>query len=167
MVYRSSLQRKNYLQTKSSKIFKPSTYKRKIRDLNKIILIQEQTIVAKDIEIRASKKSQNMIDAAYEAYRKYAKETKIELAEVQVCVNDYREKYNKVVVRLTNLHTKHDEQTSELNQAQLDNEEVSEANISVREELEALELEHEEIKQQVKQKEELDGYDEEKEDKSN
>jgi len=155
------------LQTKSSKIFKPSTYKRKIRDLNKIILIQEQTIVAKDIEIRASKKSQNMIDAAYEAYRKYAKETKIELAEVQVCVNDYREKYNKVVVRLTNLHTKHDEQTSELNQAQLDNEEVSEANISVREELEALELEHEEIKQQVKQKEELDGYDEEKEDKPN
>jgi chromosome segregation ATPase len=135
--------------------------------LNKIILIQEQTIVAKDIEIRASKKSQNMIDAAYEAYRKYAKETKIELAEVQVCVNDYREKYNKVVVRLTNLHTKHDEQTSELNQAQLDNEEVSEANISVREELEALELEHEEIKQQVKQKEELDGYDEEKEDKPN
>jgi len=155
------------LKTKSSKIFKPSTYKRKIRDLNKIILIQEQTIVAKDIEIRASKKSQNMIDAAYEAYRKYAKETKIELAEVQVCVNDYREKYNKVVVRLTNLHTKHDEQTSELNQAQLDNEEVSEANISVREELEALELEHEEIKQQVKQKEELDGYDEEKEDKPN
>ena len=155
------------MQTKSSKIFKPSTYKRKIRDLNKIILIQEQTIVAKDIEIRASKKSQNMIDAAYEAYRKYAKETKIELAEVQVCVNDYREKYNKVVVRLTNLHTKHDEQTSELNQAQLDNEEVSEANISVREELEALELEHEEIKQQVKQKEELDGYDEEKEDKPN
>ena len=155
------------MKTKSSKIFKPSTYKRKIRDLNKIILIQEQTIVAKDIEIRASKKSQNMIDAAYEAYRKYAKETKIELAEVQVCVNDYREKYNKVVVRLTNLHTKHDEQTSELNQAQLDNEEVSEANISVREELEALELEHEEIKQQVKQKEELDGYDEEKEDKPN
>ena len=155
------------MKTKSSKIFKPSTYKRKIRDLNKIILIQEQTIVAKDIEIRASKKSQNMIDAAYEAYRKYAKETKIELAEVQVCVNDYREKYNKVVVRLTNLHTKHDEQTSELNQAQLDNEEVSEANISVREELEALELEHEEIKQQVKQKEELNEYDEEKEDKSN
>ena len=155
------------MKTKSSKAFKPSTYKRKIRDLNKIILIQEQTIVAKDIEIRASKKSQNMIDAAYEAYRKYAKETKIELAEVQVCVNDYREKYNKVVVRLTNLHTKHDEQTSELNQAQLDNEEVSEANISVREELEALELEHEEIKQQVKQKEELDGYDEEKEDKPN
>ena len=155
------------MKTKSSRAFKPSTYKRKIRDLNKIILIQEQTIVAKDIEIRASKKSQNMIDAAYEAYRKYAKETKIELAEVQVCVNDYREKYNKVVVRLTNLHTKHDEQTSELNQAQLDNEEVSEANISVREELEALELEHEEIKQQVKQKEELDGYDEEKEDKPN
>ena len=155
------------MKTKSSKAFKPSTYKRKIRDLNKIILLQEQTIVAKDIEIRASKKSQNMIDAAYEAYRKYAKETKIELAEVQVCVNDYREKYNKVVVRLTNLHTKHDEQTSELNQAQLDNEEVSEANISVREELEVLELEHEEIKQQVKQKEELNEYDEEKEDKSN
>ena len=155
------------MKTKSSKIFKPSTYKRKIRDLNKIILIQEQTIVAKDIEIRASKKAQNIIDAAYEVYRKYAKETKIELAEVQVCVNDYREKYNKVVVRLTNLHTKHDEQTSELNQAQLDNEEVSEANISVREELEALELEHEEIKQQVKQKEELNEYDEEKEDKSN
>ena len=66
------------MKTKSSRAFKPSTYKRKIRDLNKIILIQEQTIVAKDIEIRASKKSQNMIDAAYEAYRKYAKETKIE-----------------------------------------------------------------------------------------
>ena len=158
---------------KKSKTFKPSTYQRKIRDLNKIILIQEQTIMAKDVRITASKKSQMIIDAGYDTYKDYAAELKKEKLnwdndrmEMVQLISKLRTKYNNVVVKYNLGLEKIEGLTTELYDSHEENEELSNFNMKLQEKVEQLDEENKVYNKEQQQKEELDGYDEE-EDKPN
>ena len=158
---------------KKSKTFKPSTYQRKIRDLNKIILIQEQTIMAKDVRITASKKSQMIIDAGYDTYKDYAAELKKEKLnwdndrmEMVQLISKLRTKYNNVVVKYNLGLEKIEGLTTELYDSHEENEELSNFNMKLQEKVEQLDEENKIYNKEQQQKEELDGYDEE-EDKPN
>jgi hypothetical protein len=158
---------------KKSKTFKPSTYQRKIRDLNKIILIQEQTIMAKDVRITASKKSQMIIDAGYDTYKDYAEELKKEKLhwdndrmEMVQLISKLRTKYNNVVVKYNLGLEKIEGLTTELYDSHEENEELSNFNMKLQEKVEQLDEENKVYNKEQQQKEELDGYDEE-EDKPN
>ena len=158
---------------KKSKTFKPSTYQRKIRDLNKIILIQEQTITAKDVRITASKKSQMIIDAGYDTYKDYAAELKKEKLnwdndrmEMVQLISKLRTKYNNVVVKYNLGLEKIEEVTKDFYNSQEENEELSNFNMKLQEKVEQLDEENKIYNKEQQQKEELDGYDEE-EDKPN
>ena len=79
---------------KSSKIYKPKTYRRKITALEKIIAVQNSTIAIKDKTIKGLKEQGMMKDGKYHAELKHRQEA--EKAEVlaQEFGDRIRKKFN-------------------------------------------------------------------------
>ena len=88
---------------KSSKIYKPRTYRRKITALEKIIAVQNSTIAIKDKTIKGLKEQGMMKDGKYHAELKHRQEA--EKAEVlaQEFGDRIRKKFNRAVLAINNM----------------------------------------------------------------
>ena len=87
------------MKNKSSKIYKPSTYIKKIRDLCSIIAIQEKTVAAKDSRIKAIKEANMIVEAGYDVYKKYSDELKEDYNNLLTLHKKIRHKYTKLAVK--------------------------------------------------------------------
>jgi chromosome segregation ATPase len=152
------------MKNKSSKIYKPSTYIKKIRDLCSIIAIQEKTVAAKDSRIKAIKEANMIVEAGYDVYKKYSDELKTDYNELLTLHKKIRHKYTKLAVKYNLKLEKIEELTNNFHESDARCEELADENLRHTDLIEELRSEIDLQKEELEQKEQLtEGeYEEEK-----
>lgn len=152
------------MKNKSSKIYKPSTYIKKIRDLCSIIAIQEKTVAAKDSRIKAIKEANMIVEAGYDVYKKYSDELKTDYNELLTLHKKIRHKYTKLAVKYNLKLEKIEELTNNFDESDARCEELADENLKHTDLIEELRSEIDLQKEELEQKEQLtEGeYEEEK-----
>ena len=140
---------------KSSKIYKPRTYRRKITALEKIIAVQNSTIAIKDKTIKGLKEQGMMKDGKYHAELKHRQEA--EKAEVlaQEFGDRIRRKFNRAVLAINNIRDDRKAAKEEAANAEARCEELADRNCELLDEIEAFKQTIEDLKEEIEQKEKL------------
>ena len=140
---------------KSSKIYKPRTYRRKITALEKIIAVQNSTIAIKDKTIKGLKEQGMMKDGKYHAELKHRQEA--EKAEVlaQEFGDRIRRKFNRAVLAINNIRDDRKAAKEEAANAEARCEELADRNCELLDEIEAFKQTIEDLKEEIEQKEKI------------
>jgi chromosome segregation ATPase len=140
---------------KSSKIYKPRTYRRKITALEKIIAVQNSTIAIKDKTIKGLKEQGMMKDGKYHAELKHRHEA--EKAEVlaQEFGDRIRKKFNRAVLAINNMRDDLKAAREDATNAEVRCEELADKNCELLSDIDAFKETIEELKEEIQQKEKL------------
>jgi|TARA_R100001509_G_scaffold141846_1_gene97042 chromosome segregation ATPase len=143
------------MKQRSSKIYKPRTYKRKITALEKIIAVQNDTIAIKDKTIKGLKEQGMMKDGKYHAELKHRQEA--EKAEVlaQEFGDRIRRKFNRAVLAINNIRDDRKAAKEEAANAEARCEELADRNCELLDEIEAFKQTIEDLKEEIEQKEKI------------
>ena len=140
---------------KSSKIYKPRTYRRKITALEKIIAVQNSTIAIKDKTIKGLKEQGMMKDGKYHAELQHRQEA--EKAEVlaQEFGDRIRKKFNRAVLAINNIRDDLKAAREDATNAEVRCEELADKNCELLSDIDAFKETIEELKEEIQQKEKL------------
>ena len=143
------------MKQRSSKIYKPRTYKRKITALEKIIAVQNDTIAIKDKTIKGLKEQGMMKDGKYHAELKHRQEA--EKAEVlaQEFGDRIRRKFNRAVLAINNIRDDSKAAKEEAANSEARCEELADRNCELLDEIEAFKQTIEDLKEEIEQKEKI------------
>ena len=140
---------------KSSKIYKPRTYKRKITALEKIIAVQNNTIAAKDKTIKSQKESMLIKDAAYEAEKKHRKDAELSEYHALKLAKIEMTRANRGIVHFARMRDKSKKAEAQKNDAEQRCEELADRNLELQEEIDAANAEIKELREEIEQKEKI------------
>ena len=140
---------------KSSKIYKPRTYRRKITALEKIIAVQNSTIAIKDKTIKGLKEQGMMKDGKYHAELKHRQEAENAEVLAQEFGDRIRKKFNRAVLAINNIRDDLKAAREDATNAEVRCEELADKNCELLSDIDAFKETIEELKEEIQQKEKL------------